>query len=282
MKKTNLLLSTLCLLGAASLASCNQNANTGLTTDGVFVVGMECAYAPFNWTETENTESNVEIANLPGSYAEGYDVQVAKIIADELNLELQIKALSWDALINNLNTGGIDAIIAGMSPTEERLQTIDFTASYYESTHVMLVQKTSSYASATSLDGFAGAKVIGQTGTIYADLVSQAVEHGAIAGNNLSSVPLIVNAIINNTVDATIVEEPVAKGIVSQYPELTYVVLSEGGFEVADEDKIVSIGVRKGFTLTSQINDALTNKLTVATRTQLMEQAIAMAPASEE
>ena len=282
MKKTNLLLSTLCLLGAASLASCNQNANTGLTTDGVLVVGMECAYAPFNWTETENTESNVEIANLPGSYAEGYDVQVAKIIADELNLELQIKALSWDALINNLNTGGIDAIIAGMSPTEERLQTIDFTASYYESTHVMLVQKTSSYASATSLDGFAGAKVIGQIGTIYADLVSQAVEHGAIAGNNLSSVPLIVNAIINNTVDATIVEEPVAKGIVSQYPELTYVVLSEGGFEVADEDKIVSIGVRKGFTLTSRINDALTNKLTVATRTQLMEQAIAMAPASEE
>ena len=269
------LLFALCMV----FVGCNEEEKN---REDLFIVGMECAYAPFNWTETENTESNVEIANLPGSYAEGYDVQVAKIIADELNLELQIKALSWDALINNLNTGGIDAIIAGMSPTEERLQTIDFTTSYYESTHVMLVQKTSSYASATSLDGFAGAKVIGQIGTIYADLVSQAVEHGAIAGNNLSSVPLIVNAIINNTVDATIVEEPVAKGIVSQYPELTYVVLSEGGFEVADEDKIVSIGVRKGFTLTSQINDALTNKLTVATRTQLMEQAIAMAPASEE
>lgn len=281
MKTRNLLLSTLCLLGVASLASCNQ-ASTQLTTEGVLVVGMECAYAPFNWTETQQTETNVEIANIPGSYAEGYDVQVAKIIADELNLELQVKALSWDALINNLNSGGIDAIIAGMSPTAERLESIDFTESYYESTHVMLVQKSSEYASATSLDGFAGATVIGQTGTIYAELVSQAVEHGAVAGNNLTTVPLIVNAIINNTVDATIVEEPVAMGIVSQYPELTYVKLTEGGFEVAAEDKIVSIGVRKGFVLTSDINAALSSKLTVQTRATLMEQAIAKAPASEE
>ena len=281
MKTRNLLLSTLCLLGVTSLASCNQ-ASTELTTEGVLVVGMECAYAPFNWTETEDTDSNVAISNLEGSYAEGYDVQVAKIIADELGLELQVKALSWDALINNLNSGGIDAIIAGMSPTPERLESIDFTDRYYESTHVMLVQKDSAYATANSLDDFAEATVIGQTGTIYAELVSQAVEHGAVAGNNLATVPLIVSAIVNNTVDATILEEPVAMGIVSQYPELTYVKLTEGGFEVADEDKIVSIGVRKGFVLTEDINNVLNSKLTVQTRASLMEQAIAKAPASEE
>ena len=281
MKTRNLLLSTLCLLGVTSLASCNQ-PSTELTTEGVLVVGMECAYAPFNWTETEDTDSNVAISNLEGSYAEGYDVQVAKIIADELGLELQVKALSWDALINNLNSGGIDAIIAGMSPTPERLESIDFTDRYYESTHVMLVQKDSAYATANSLDDFAEATVIGQTGTIYAELVSQAVEHGAVAGNNLATVPLIVSAIVNNTVDATILEEPVAMGIVSQYPELTYVKLTEGGFEVADEDKIVSIGVRKGFVLTEDINNVLNSKLTVQTRASLMEQAIAKAPASEE
>lgn len=281
MKTRNLLLSTLCLLGVASLASCNQ-PSTELTTEGILVVGMECAYAPFNWTETEDTDSNVAISNLEGSYAEGYDVQVAKIIADELGLELQVKALSWDALINNLNSGGIDAIIAGMSPTPERLESIDFTDRYYESTHVMLVQKDSAYATANSLDDFAEATVIGQTGTIYAELVSQAVEHGAVAGNNLATVPLIVSAIVNNTVDATILEEPVAMGIVSQYPELTYVKLTEGGFEVADEDKIVSIGVRKGFVLTEDINNVLNSKLTVQTRASLMEQAIAKAPASEE
>lgn len=281
MKFKNLFLSLACLLGLASFSSCGGE-QTGLTTEGVLVVGMECAYAPFNWTETESTDSNVAIANIAGAYAEGYDVQVAKIIAEELNLELQVKALEWGALINNLNVGGIDLIIAGMSPTPERLESIDFTNMYYESTHVMLVQKSSDYATATSLDDFEGATVIGQTGTIYADLVSQAVEHGAIAGNNLTTVPLIVNAIINNTVDATILEEPVAMGIVSQYPDLTYVKLTEGGFQVADEDRIVSIGVRKGFELTDDINSILDSKLTTETRASLMEEAIAKAPTSEE
>lgn len=264
-----ILLAVICLTGCGGGSSSNTKK---------FVVGMECGYAPFNWTETVKTDTNVPISNLGnGAYAEGYDVQVAKIIAEELGLELEIKALAWDALIQNLNTGAIDMIIAGMSPTAERLETIDFTASYYESTHVLLVKKDSQYASAATLAEFAGAKVIGQTGTIYADLVPQAVAAGAVAGNNLSTVPLIVQAILNDTVDATIVEEPVAKGICSQHSNLTYVVLTDG-FEVAEEDKIVSIGVRKNYELTSQINEVLKNVLTESVRVQLMEQAIAKAP----
>ena len=277
MKTKNLLLTSLFLLTAASLSSCNTTQNE---TD-VLVVGMECAYAPFNWTETSQTDTNVAISNIPGAYAEGYDVQVARIIADELDLELQIKSLSWDALINELNAGSIDAIIAGMSPTPERLESINFTSSYYESTHVMLVNKNSTYAEASSLDDFAGATVIGQTGTIYADLVEQAVEHGAVAGQNLATVPLNVNAVLNGTADATIVEEPVAKGIISQNPNLTYVVLSEGGFVVSDEDRIVSIGVRKDYELTEEINNVLENTLTAQVREQLMTQAIEKAPSDE-
>lgn len=285
MKIRNLLAAAFSLVAITSLAGCGTEVNTQLATEGVLVVGMECAYAPFNWTETTKTDSNVAIANVSGAYADGYDVQVAKIIADELGLELQIKALDWGALINNLNTDGIDAIIAGMSPTPERLESIDFTSSYYESTHVLLVQQSSSYASATSLDDFSGARVIGQTGTLYASLVPQVVEHGAIAGVDLNTVPEIVNAIIHGTVDATILEEPVAKGIVAQYANsstpLTYVKLTNGGFTVADEDRIVSIGVRKGFVLTEQINDVLTNVITSDVRNQLMEQAIENAPSEE-
>ena len=280
MKLRNVLLASLCLIGVTTLASCNNTIPAGLTTEGVLVVGMECAYAPFNWTETEATESNVEIANLPGAYAEGYDVQVAKILAEELGLQLQVKALAWEALINNLNTGGIDAIIAGMSPTPERLEAIDFTSAYYESTHVLLVQKSSSYASATTLDGFAGATVIGQIGTIYADLVPQTVAHGAIAGNDLATVPLILQAILNGTADATILEEPVAMGICSQYDNLTYVKLTDG-FEVAEEDKVVSIGVRKGFELLENMNTILETKVTKTVRDELMTAAISNAPSEE-
>ena len=281
MKLRNLLLTGLCgiVLGTTG---CSNSVSKELTTEGVLVVGMECAYAPFNWTESKNSDTNVAIANISGAYAEGYDVQVAKILAQELGLELKVKALSWGALINSLNSGLIDAIIAGMSPTEKRKETIDFTTSYYESTHVMLVQKDSKFATATSLDDFAGAEVIGQTNTIYADLVSQAVEHGAVAGNNLKSIPLIVTALNAGDIDATIVEEPVAKGIVSQYPNLSYVKLVDGGFEVADEDKIVSIGVRKGFVLLDELNNILDTKLTEDLRIQLMDTAIRNAPTSEE
>lgn len=283
MRKILSLLSLLIL--GLTVTGCSKEVNTGLGKEGVLVVGMECAYAPFNWTETEKTDTNVAISNVPGAFAEGYDVQVAKMIAEELGLELQIKALDWGALINNLNTDGIDLIIAGMSPTAERLESIDFTSAYYESTHVLLVKQSSKFASATSLDEFKGAKVIGQTGTLYASLVPQAVEHGAIAGVDLNTVPEIVNAIIHDTVDATILEEPVAKGLVSQYAEsstpLTYVKLTNGGFTVADEDRIVSIGVRKGFTYTEQINNVLTNVITSSVRQQLMEQAINNAPSGE-
>ena len=69
MRLRNVLLASLCLIGVTTLASCNNTTSAGLTTEGVLVVGMECAYAPFNWTEAEATESNVEIANLPGAYA---------------------------------------------------------------------------------------------------------------------------------------------------------------------------------------------------------------------
>ena len=283
MKKILALLSLLIL--GLTVTGCGKEVNTGLGKDGVLVVGMECAYAPFNWTETTKTDTNVAIANVPNAYADGYDVQIAKIIAEQLGLELQVKALDWGALINNLNTDGIDLIIAGMSPTEERMKSIDFTGSYYESTHVLLVKESSQYALATSLAEFAGAKVIGQTGTLYAALVPQAVEKGAIAGTDLNTVPEIVNAILNDVVDATILEEPVAKGIVAQYATsetpLTYVTLTNGGFTVADEDRIVSIGVRKGFTYTEQINNILQNIITSEVRQQLMQQAIENAPSGE-
>lgn len=282
MKTRKLLLTGLCAL-VLGTTSCSKKTLTTLKTEGVLVVGMECAYAPFNWTEPTASETNVVIENIPDAYAEGYDVQVARIIAEELDLELKIKALDFSALINNLDAGEIDLIIAGMSPTAERMKKIDFTNKYYESTHVMLVKADSKYANATSLDDFAGAKVIGQTGTIYADLVPQTVEHGAVAGTNLDTVPAIVNAIKEGAVDATILEEPVAKGIMRQQPGLTYVTFEEGkGFVVSDDDKIVSIGVRKGFELTDEINDILDTILTENKRVELMEQATLMAPVQED
>ena len=273
--RNNFIIAT-ALVATISLTSCSST-NTNLAQEGVFIVGMECAYQPFNWTEISSTESNVAIENVNGAYAEGYDVQVAKIIAENLDLELQIKAIEWSGLEAALKSNQIDAIIAGMSPTQERKEHIDFSDGYYQSKHVLLVKKDSIYANATSLDDFNGATIIGQIGTLYATLIPQVVEHGAISGTNLDTIPEIVNAIIKGSADVTILEEPVAMGIINQYSELTYVSI-ENAFEVDEEDITVSIGFRKGFTYIEQINEILANKLTLDKRNELMVNAINMAP----
>ena len=256
----------LLVLALFTLLSCGNTSSKKLR------VGMECAYPPFNYTETVNTESNVAIANVPGAYVDGYDVQIAKIIASELDMELEIQAISWDGLIPALQANQIDLIIAGMSKTEERLKTIDFTNDYYESEEVVVVKANGSYANATTLNDFAGARVIGQVGTIYADLVPQMVEKGAVAGTNLDTVPEIINAINNNTVDATILELPVAQGVVAANSSLKLIRLTDG-FEVSDEDVKVSIGIRKNYDLKDRINSIL-QSITAARRAELMTNAV--------
>ena len=114
------------------------------TTNGTFKVGMECAYEPYNWTDTEGTlPGSVPISGegKKGLYANGYDVQIAQYVANSLGLELEIYSYEWDSLIPAVQSGAIDAVIAGMSPTEEREKEIDFTNTYYESNLVIIIRK---------------------------------------------------------------------------------------------------------------------------------------------
>lgn len=114
------------------------------TTNGTFKVGMECAYEPYNWTDTEGTlPGSVQISGegKEGLYANGYDVQIAQYVANSLGLDLEIYSYEWDSLIPAVQSGAIDAVIAGMSPTEEREKEIDFTNTYYESNLVIIIRK---------------------------------------------------------------------------------------------------------------------------------------------
>lgn len=265
MKK--IILTLLLVLSLFIVISCNNNNSTNK-----IVVGMECAYEPFNYTETEKTEKNVPIANVQNSYVDGYDVQIARRIAKELNMELEIRMYAWEGLIQALRANEIDLIIAGMSNTEERRTTIDFTNPYYRSEEVVLLRKDSAFVNSTTLEAFAGAKAVGQQGTIYAELVNQMAEHGAIKQNELDSVPVIVNAILNRTYDLTVVELPVALGICASNPDLTYLNLNNL-FDVSEEDISVSIGIRKNYELKDKINDILSS-ISVEERNRIMNEAI--------
>ena len=265
-KLLSILFLVLCL---GCLASCGGgNVEDNRPT---FTVGMECAYAPFNWTESMKSDTNYPIDGTQ-FYAEGYDVQIAKKIADALDKKLVIKAIEWDGLIPALESNQIDAIIAGMSDTAERRENVDFTAAYYRSTHVLVMQKDSKYVNGKTLNDFAGANVVGQLETLYDSLIDQLV--GVNHMTPLGDVPTIITSITTNRADMTILEEPVAKGVIETNPNLTYVKL-ESGFNVSEEDVCVAIAIRKG---DSELNNAISgvlNTITEADRNALMDEAIA-------
>ena len=241
---------------------------------GELVIGLECEYSPFNWTETTKSDENVEIYGQSGLYANGYDIQIARRIADDLGLKLVVKKIAWEGLIPALQSGDIDAIIAGMSPTEERKESINFSSPYYRSEHVVIVKDGGRFASATSFADFAGANVIGQKGTAYEDLANQlATRAGATAQAPLGTVPLIISSILADSTDVTVVEKPVALGVCASNPGLKWIKLADE-FEVDEADVVVSIGVRQVDTgLLAKINDALA-KISDAERETLMVNAV--------
>lgn len=133
------------------------------TAPTVLRVGMECAYAPNNWEESKASSTNLPIENNPRFYAEGYDVQIAKLIGEQLNAEIVIVKLAWDGLIQALNAGTIDMIIAGMMDTSERKQAIDFSKTYGigETIYTIMTKKTSTYTGKRTLNDFANASILG-------------------------------------------------------------------------------------------------------------------------
>ncbi len=264
MKKVFVLL--LVLFSGLVLSGCNND------TRETFVVGLEADYAPFNWMSPKKGEHGVKITGQPG-YADGYDVVMAKYIADKLNKKLVIKAIEWDGLITALNNGEIDAIIAGMSPTEVRKESVNFSDVYYRSEQVIVVKKGSTYASATSLADFSGAKIVNQLGTLQEELTDQIPNVNK--QTSLRSYAELIQAVRSNVSDGFVAELPIAISATNTNSDLTYISFTEGnGFTVLEEDVSVSIAFRKSdIALRDEVNRILAT-ISLETRNQWMLDAL--------
>ncbi|HIU15867.1 MAG TPA: transporter substrate-binding domain-containing protein [Candidatus Ventricola intestinavium] len=240
-------------------------------------VGMECNYAPYNWTQSGESEEAVAIA--AGGYADGYDVRIAKIIAQELGRELEIVKTEWDGLAPALMSGKIDCIIAGMSPTEERKVTIDFTDPYYTTELCVVVRKDSAYAGAQSLADFAGAKITGQLNTFHYNVIDQIPDVSKQPA--METFPAMMVAVTAGAIDGYIADRPGAVSAITSNPELTYVSFEEGnGFEISADDSQIAVGVQKGSELAGQIN-AILAEITEEERNAIMDAVVAAQPLSE-
>lgn len=217
-------------------------------------VGMECDYAPFNWTQPEASEYAVPLSG--GGYADGYDVRIAQRIADYLGYDLEVVKIEWDGLIMSVLTGNIDCIIAGMSPTEERMYTIDFSQPYYESDLVIVVRKDGAFANAASLADFSGARITAQLNTFHYTVIDQIPSVNQMTA--MDTFPTMIVALSSGAIDGYVSERPGAESAVATNPDLTYIAFEPGqGFVCDPADTTIAVGIAKGSDLTSRVNEAL-------------------------
>lgn len=239
-------------------------------------VGLECGYAPYNWTQLDDSNGAVKISNADG-YANGYDVLIAKKIAEACGKKLKIVKYKWDALIPAVKSGSLDFIIAGMSPTEERKKSIDFSDVYYNSKLVIVVRKDGAYASAQNLDDFNGAKIVAQSGTFHETaLKEQGPSHGIQVQTSMKTFPLMINALKSKAIDGYVAEEPGAISDCANNSDFMYIHLENNstGFVAGDEDTALAIGMKKGCEYKDIINQALA-QISENERIELMQQATA-------
>jgi len=241
-----------------------------------FKVGLEADYPPFNWTQINDSNGAVPIDGAK-EYAGGYDVEIAKKIAEGLGKELVIVKTEWAGLGPALISGKIDAIIAGMSPTEERKESIDFTDNYYESDLVMVVKKGGAYENATKLSDFAGAKITAQLSTFHYTVIDQI--EGVIKETAMNDFTAMRVALESGAIDGYVSERP--EGISATTANDNFaMVIFEDGFKTSPDDTAVAVGLVKGSELVDDINEILAG-ISEKERIRIMDEAIKNQPSAE-
>lgn len=285
-KRIRLLISVLTLFILLSIAAFSRPlavyANTveGTATEGVLSVGMEANYAPFNWSQTDDRNGAVPISNSSSEYANGYDVQIAKRIADRLGMELEIVKTDWDGLPPAVMSGKIDVIIAGMSPTAERKQQMDFTTAYYQSDLVVVMREDSPFANATSLEDLNGARITAQLSTFHYTVIDQIP--GVVKETAMESFPSMISAVLSEKIDGYVSERPGAMAALSANAALTHSSFFDGaGFVTSEEDTSIAVALAKGSPLTTAINSVL-EQIPEEERLSIMQQMVDLNVGAEE
>lgn len=273
-------LMTLGLTACSGGEESSTAAKSGLE-DGVLTVAMECAYAPYNWTQADDSNGAVPIKDS-NNYANGYDVIIAKKLAEELGVELEIVKSDWDSLIPAVQSGTVDCVIAGQSITADRMQQVDFTEPYFYATIVTLTKSDSQYASAASVADLSGATATSQMNTIwYNNCLPQIPDANILPAQ--ADAPAMLVALNSGTCDIVVTDKPTGLAACVAYPDFTMLDFTgtEGEFEVLDEDINIGISLKKGNTELKEKLDSVLSTMTEEDFTELMDQAISVQPLSK-
>ena len=272
-------------LAAASMLFAGGSSESSDTTSAsgrpVLRVAMECGYAPYNWTQTTDANGAVQISGS-GDYAYGYDVMMAKLIAEELGYELEIVKLDWDSLVPAVLSGTVDCVIAGQSITSERLQMVDFTDPYYYASIICLVKEGSEYENAQGVSDLAGASCTSQMNTVWYDVCLPQIPDADILPAQ-DSAPAMLVALESGRVDLVCTDMPTGQAALVAYPDMRLLDFSgsDDDFEVSQEEINIGISVNKNNgELREAINGVLAT-LTVDDFNAMMDEAISVQPLAQ-
>lgn len=270
--------------GGTSNKETNTNENAATLSgveDGVLTVAMECAYAPYNWAQPDDSNGAVPIKDS-ALYANGYDVMMAKKLCEANGWELEIVQLDWDSLIPAVQSRTVDAVIAGQSMTAERMESVDFAGPYLYATIVCLARKDSAFANAKGLSDLAGGSATSQSGTIWYDSCLPQVKDCNIQEPK-ESAPAMLMALETGTVDFVCTDMPTAQGALIAYDDFVLLDFAGSGddFTVSDEDVNIGISVAKGNTVLLDALNGVLQDMTADDFNALMAEAIAVQPLSE-
>ena len=190
---------------------------------GKLVLGTSADYPPFEFhLEVDGKDTIV-----------GFDIDIANKIAAAIGVELEIVDMKFEGLLPALTAGKIDLIVSGMTPTDERKQSVDFSVVYYDARQTMLVASDSKDVLNT-IEAFAG-KVIGaQKGSIQETLAATTFTTSEVKA--IDKIPNLMMELKTGKVDGLVLAEPVAKQYAAANPDLAVNGLdlgSEGGSAVA-------------------------------------------------
>ena len=282
---TAIVLAMLMLLALAATASADDAVPSGVE-DGVLTIAMECAYAPYNWTQSDDSNGAVPIANVPGSYANGYDVMIAKRICEANGWELEVIQSDWDSLVPGVQTGTFDAVIAGQSMTAERAEQVDFAGPYFYATMVCLTTENSPFADAQGLSDLAGGSCTAQIATIWYDTCLPQIE-GANMMPAAETAPAMLMALETGMVDFVCTDMPTAQGAMAAYPDMVLLDFSgtDGDFQFTEEERAenvnIGVSVMKGNTVLREAIDSVLSEMSHDEFNALMATAISVSPTEE-
>ena len=249
--------------------------------DGVLTIAMECAYAPYNWTQSDDSNGAVPIKDS-NEYANGYDVMIAKKICEANGWDLEVVRTDWDSLVPGVQSGIYDAVIAGQSMTADRMEQVDFAGPYYYASIVCVTKADSPYADAQGLSDLAGGSCTAQIATIWYDSMLPQIE-GAKIQTAAETAPAMLMALETGTVDFICTDMPTAMGAVAAYPDMKILDFSgsDDNFVADDGDINIGVSVMKGNTVLKDDIDSVLSTMTVDDFNAIMDEAIAIQPLSE-